>query len=281
MFRYLAFLPDPVAQRRLSDAAKLGCAPCEPEPVRFASDWREMHELALDWLAHLAVFDPYAAGELDVDSCAEFAEAFPSCPLFAYGAFPRRAEEDVFRLTKLGVRGIGTRGYEMPTALRLQLTEAMEHTVVGAVLAALEDRLTNDLARLLRHLLSRVHQPLSPAAAARLYHSHERTLRGHLRCAGLPPINSLIVWFRLLHAAHLLQDSARSIENVALRLEFASVNSFRNQLQRYAGVSPSELRVRGGFQYLLEEFCRRCGGPEDAGVEPIEQEIGARSSGRV
>jgi AraC-like DNA-binding protein len=274
MFRYLAFLPDPVAQRRLSDAAKLGCAPCEPEPVRFASDWREMHELALDWLAHLAVFDPYAAGELDVDSCAEFAEAFPSVAIFAYGAFPRHAERDVFRLTKLGVHGIAAREHDdTPSALRLCLTEAMEYTVVGAVLAALEDRLTAELVPLLRYLLSRVHQPLSPAASARFYHSDERTLRGHLRRDGLPPINSLIVWLRLLRAAHLLQDSARSIENVALRLEFASVNSFRNQLQRYAGVSPSELRVRGGFHFVLNKFRARCAGVENGGAESIEGEI--------
>lgn len=282
MPRYLAFLPDPAARARLVAAAKLGCKPWESEPVRFAANWSDMHDTALDWPAHLAVFDPYASGELDVESCAEFADNFPSLALFAYGRFRRQSENDLFQLYRTGVRGIAVRDFDASaTALRLHLTEAMEHTVVGVVLAALEDRLTPDLVPLLRYLLSRTHQPLCPADAARFHHSHERTLRGHLHCAGLPPINGLIVWLRLLRAAHLLQDSARSIENVALRLEFASVNSFRNQLRRYAGVSPSELRERGGFQYLLGEFCRQCGGSENRGAKPIKDEIGAKSSGRV
>ncbi|MBA4156555.1 MAG: hypothetical protein H0X65_03660 [Gemmatimonadetes bacterium] len=86
------------------------------------------------------------------------------------------------------------------------------------------------------------------------------------RVLRLPPIQKLITWIRLLHAAHLLQDLARSIENVTLRKEFACVNSFRNQLQRYAGMSPSHLRVRGGFQYLLNKFRARCAGVQDRGT---------------
>ncbi len=100
MLRCLAFLPDPAASRRLSAATALGDASSESASVRFAADWEEMNRLALREPAHVAVFDPYATGELDLRSCAEFAEAFPSIPMFAYGAFPGHFAEDVFQMAR-------------------------------------------------------------------------------------------------------------------------------------------------------------------------------------
>lgn len=97
-------------------------------------------------------------------------------------------------------------------------------------------------------------QPLTPADAARLYHGHANTLRVHLRAAGLPPLNQIIVWARLFRAAHLLGDPARAVESVAAALAYPSANALRNQLDRYAGLCPREVRAAGGLPALLQAF---------------------------
>jgi AraC-like DNA-binding protein len=88
-------------------------------------------------------------------------------------------------------------------------------------------------------------QPLDVRAAASLYCRHSSTLQRHLRAAGLPPLNQLIVWGRILHAASLLRGGHRSVDSVAAMLDFPSSSALRNQLRRYAAVRPIDLRDHG------------------------------------
>ncbi len=61
----------------------------------------------------------------------------------------------------------------------------------------------------------------------------------------------------LFQAAYRLGDTPRTVENVALSLGFASASALRNQLRRYAGVTPHELRPGASLEVLLEEFRER------------------------
>ena len=51
----------------------------------------------------------------------------------------------------------------------------------------------------------------------------------------------------------------RTIENVALTLDFPSVNAMRNQLRHYADLSPTEAREGGGLAVVLAAFRNRRG----------------------
>jgi AraC-like DNA-binding protein len=204
------------------------------------------------------MFDPYASGKLDLESVRLFHEQFPSVALLAYGDFARRSVRDTVRLVRIGAREIVIRGEE-DNRLKFQdlITAALAPSIIGGALTELGDLLPAHLVPLFRQLLSVTDRPLTPTAVARLYHRHPNTLREHLRAAGLPPVNKLIVWVHLFQAAYRLRDTPRSVENVALSLGFASASALRNQLQRYASVTPRELRAGDGLEVLLEEFRER------------------------
>jgi AraC-like DNA-binding protein len=217
-----------------------------------------MRQIALHSPAQVAIFDPYASGALDLESVAFFHEQFPSVALLAYGDFARRSVRDTVRLVRIGVREIVIRGEEdNPLQFQDLIAEALAHSLVGMVLAELRDLLPAHVVPLFRQLLSVADRPLTPSDVARLYHRHPNTLRESLRAAGLPTVNKLIVWMHLFQAAHRLRNTPRTVENVALSLGFPSASALRNQLQRYAGVTPHELRTGAGLDVLLQEFRAR------------------------
>ncbi|HEX7242207.1 MAG TPA: helix-turn-helix domain-containing protein, partial [Longimicrobiaceae bacterium] len=121
-------------------------------------------------------------------------------------------------------------------------------------LSLLERRMPPPLRDLLPRLLLEATECLTPGEVARRCHRHPKTLCAQLRSAGLPSLGKLVVWTRLVRACHFLQDAGRSVENVALVLGFASANSFRNQLLRYVGVRPTDLRRTGELHSLLLRF---------------------------
>jgi AraC-like DNA-binding protein len=143
---------------------------------------------------------------------------------------------------------------DAPHTLAELLDRALEYSMLVKALALLERRTPPSIRDLLPRLLFRTQDNLTPAQVARLCHCHPKTLRVHLRSAGLPSLAKLIVWTRLIRACHLLQDAGRSVESVALALGFASANGFRNQLLRYAGVRPTDLREMGNPRFLLARF---------------------------
>ena len=95
-----------------------------------------------------------------------------------------------------------------------------------------------------------------------------QTLAARLRAAGLPGPRALSIWCRLLLAAELLAGEGRTVDQVALTLDFASANAFRNLLRRYADLGPGDLRrdrgagLRQAFRDALEGRPR--GGKGDA-----------------
>ncbi len=270
MTNLLALLPDPVMRARIQAASKVHRPDAGVHQLCFADDWADAFRIARTSPPNILVFDPYASGELNADACASWAAAFPTTALFAYGDFDRSAAQDILRLASAGVRGVAARDVDDTPATLLALLEELPiDRVANDVVAVLGNRLTPETEALIRYLIQNVRLPLTPGTAARFYHRDTKTLREHLKKEGLPSIGKLIVWLRLLCAAHLLQDSACSVESVALSLGFSSVNSFRNQLRRSLGVCPTELRTRGGFEVVLNELSRRCNRPaRGATAEP-------------
>jgi AraC-like DNA-binding protein len=251
----LILLPDPIMRARLDTALRVDGGARADHHVR---NWAEMREVALRSHVHLAIFDPYASGALDLDSVALFHEQFPNLVLLGYGDFARRSVRDTVRLVRVGVWDIVVRGEEdSPLKLRDLVDEALAPSLDGGALSKLRDLLPAHLVPLFRQLLSVAYWPLTPTDVAKLYHAHPNTLRKHLQAAGLPTVEKLIVWMHLFQAAYRLGDTPRTVESVALSLGFASASALRNQLRRYAGVTPHELRPGASLEVLLEEFRER------------------------
>jgi AraC-like DNA-binding protein len=270
MVRVLALLPDTRARKRLAAALALRDRAWSSS-LGFASRWAEARTMACANATQMLVFDSYATGCFDGRPVAHFAEQFPSCVLVGYSQFPHGCARDVLVLSRAGVHEIATMDLDdAPTPLADLLDCALENGTLTKALLLLERRTPPAIRDLLPALLFRADGCLTPAEVARHCHCHPKTLRAHLRNAGLPSTGKLIVWTRLIHACHLLQDPGRSVERVALVLGFDSANNFRNQLLRYVGLRPTDLRERARVESVLERFQAALGpggGPKDGSSE--------------
>jgi AraC-like DNA-binding protein len=263
--RLLSLLPNPLLHARLERALAAGArrAPLQwsLHPVR---SWSELTaELRSEGVEAL-VADPYCdlrEGQgMDELRWTELAQRAPDVVVIAYGEFPRYPARDVLRLAAAGVHEVVTAGVDDDAASFYHLLAGAAAAVLARrVVSRLGERLDPRLARLFETMLGSVHLPLTPDDAARLYHAHPKTLNEHLRRSALPPLGQLITWCRLLRAAQLLGAPRVTLERTARRLSFPSAAALRAQLSRYLGVSPSELRKRGGAAWAADEFCRRCG----------------------
>lgn len=254
MVRVLALLPDVRAQKRLAAALALRDRAWSAS-LGFASRWDEVRTMAGADATQILVFDSYATGCFDGRSVAHFAGQFPSCVLVGYSQFPHGCACDVLALSRAGVREIATMDFDdAPTALADLLDYALENGTLTKALLLLERRTPPAIRDVLPTLLFRTNGGLTPSEIAHHCHCHPKTLRAHLRNAGLPSTSKLIVWTRLIHACHLLQDPGRSVERVALVLGFDSANNFRNQLLRYVGLRPTDLRERERVESVLARF---------------------------
>ena len=124
--------------------------------------------------------------------------------------------------------------------------DAETERLVLEVLAVLGPRLCPVPERLVGHCLARARRPLTVGDLADGVAVHRRTLGNWTRCAGLPAPAALISWCRLLTAAYLLRDRGRSVEEVALALDFGSGTALRSMLRRYTGLRTGEVRTQGG-----------------------------------
>jgi AraC-like DNA-binding protein len=253
----LSLLRDPVASARLRRAVELHVLSKSFHRIVFVDGWHEAETQAAELAPHVLVLDPFESGQHALSACARFHERFPSVALLPYGSFVGRTQQ-LLDLAALGVQTVVSRDEDDdPVSFSELLGIVLARNVAGAVLLELGGVVPVPLEPVMRRLLLGAHHRLSPSEVSMLAHRHVNTLREHLRAAGLPPVNKLIVWCRLFHAGNLLADRERSVENVAYTLDFPSPSALRNQLGRYAGMTPQEVRARGGLRAVVARFLER------------------------
>ena len=71
--------------------------------------------------------------------------------------------------------------------------------------------------------------------------------------AGTIPVTAreLLTWGRLIAVSMRIADPAVTISRVADELAFASPSALRNLLQRYARLTPTELRRAGSTEHMV------------------------------
>lgn len=254
----IAILLDDTARMRLDRALDSSRSSSPPHDLRVVASWSAAREVAAKLPPQLAIFDPYTSGVFAVDECTAFRKDHPAVALLPYGDFARRPVRDVLSLARMGVDELVVRNEDDSLcAFRERIDRALRYAFPGQVLRELEDLIPPTLTPFLHQLVAVAERSACPREAARLYHRHPNTLREHLRRARLPPVNKLIVWARLFHAAHLLGSSRRSVDSVALVLSFPSATAMRNQIQRYTGITPQQIRSRGGLPCVIAAFRER------------------------
>jgi AraC-like DNA-binding protein len=80
---------------------------------------------------------------------------------------------------------------------------------------------------------------------------HRKTLVNHCAQAEFLSPHELLCWCRLAVAGELMASTVRTIESIALQLDFPSDTSLRNMMKRYTGLKASEVRERGGAKCVV------------------------------
>ena len=250
---------------------RLRAAVGERYAVEACGDWAGLTRACEGRPVQLAVVDLYADGAPNFERLRVLKRRFPTLALVAYVTPSGERARDLFDAGRVGVEGL----------LLADVDDDAE-----SLLATLERAQARGLTSLLRSALAargepvrplvrdavlasvvRAHERLTPTALARLLAVPSRVLSRRLAEAGMPAPNKLLTWGRLLVAARLLEDSARSADGVALALAFPSGSAFRNTSQRYLSATPGEIRSRGGAAWVIERFLGASPGATGAGED--------------
>jgi AraC-like DNA-binding protein len=182
-------------------------------------------------------------------------EGFPSVPVVAYCSLTPETSREILSLARAGVNDLILRGVDdVGVALRTVITTAQEHCGAKHVLDVIAPLVPPSVLPFLRYCLEHSRQTLTVADVAAALGVHRKTLVDRLATAGLPTPSAMIAWCRLTMVARLLEDPARSVEQIALLLDFSSAPALRNMLKRYTGLSPREVRENGGLRCVLHAF---------------------------
>jgi len=215
-------------------------------------DWTELRRVCELQPVFMSVFDLYAGGGLGLESIRQLRRLYPRLITVAY--LPVVGPEnlhDLFDAGRAGIDGLVLAERDDAADRFAALLEQAEARSVASKLRLV----FADVPPLVRDAIlisvTRGHERLTPDVLARALSLGRRALVRRLGDAGFPPPRRLITWGRLILAAQLLEDPLRSADAVAAALNFPSGSSFRNTCQRYLSSTPSQLRARGGAEYVI------------------------------
>ncbi|MBT8397853.1 MAG: helix-turn-helix transcriptional regulator [Gemmatimonadetes bacterium] len=161
----------------------------------------------------------------------------------------------LFRLGKAGIRG-----------LEVLPIQEMGHGLTRAVARAGEDGATSLVMRGLSPLLPRregkiaflamdsVHRRWSAEEVADEVGLTRPYLSECFKRVGLPSLGHFLLWVRLFHASHWLEEPGRTGESVGRQLEYSSGAAFRRALKLYTGATPTAIREGGGLGFVFNRF---------------------------
>ncbi|MFL5574366.1 MAG: helix-turn-helix domain-containing protein [Gemmatimonadaceae bacterium] len=258
-------------QARLRDGLR------ERAPVRFVSRCREVaHAVAEGAVAATVLELRDADGTPTAPTIRQLRAAFPRTPVLALApGGSAAAGHELVAAVQAGANGIILEGVEdAGVALLDALDHAEDECVARLVMAELWSLLPDEARPVVEFCLTQARRPLAVDEVAAALGMCRRTLGRRLRRAGLPSPLAVIGWCRLLVAARVMEERGRTLEQVALRLQFPGAASLRNMLARYTALRPREVRENGGLRCVLFAFRRVIeAGRRAARDEPDEPEV--------
>jgi AraC-like DNA-binding protein len=261
----LALLRDREGVARLTEAlrpGKLGAPPHAGAAVRCVDRIDELLEALAARPYALVVAD---ARDADGVSTAEairiVRDRFPAVVVVGYARVKPGMSADVLALARAGVHELVVGGVDdMVAALRTALGSAAHRWTADRLVTELAEVVGPIALPLLRYCLEQPDRAPTVPDIARALGTSRQTLSARLRAVGLPSPRDLAVWCRLLLAAQLLATSGRTVDEVALTLDFPSANGLRNMLRRHSGFGIAEARA-GGVTLVLDAFRRTVAAP--------------------
>jgi len=225
-------------------------------PVHCVSDVAGARDALLHRDVQVAIFEPHlATGESSRALLDDSADSFPSVPIICMVSRLHVNPDELLHVARSTVHAIlFEEDRRFPLLVRRSLTEAAtrhrNEFVWGSIATMTPARVRPIVAYGLKH----GHQALTVDGVARALGMHRKTLAERCSIAGTLPPQQVLGWCRLLASAVLLADRRRVVDHIALELDFPSGAAFRNQLKRYTGLSPAELRAKGAIAEMSRQF---------------------------
>ena len=224
-----------------------------------ATTWAELRALVSDRSVHAALIEP-------TDQNGETADAFlrhlrvlkPWLPVLGYCHTGPSGAREIVAMMRAGVEDVILRDVDDSAAsLRRLLADAEHARIAKHAFERLKPHIAPSAASLLAACLTLAHAPATVDQLALHLGVHRKTLVNRAAAARLPSPGSLISWCRLIHAAYLLRRADRTVEQVALMLEYGSGTALRLMFRRYLGAHASAVRALGGSDYVLARLVER------------------------
>jgi AraC-like DNA-binding protein len=186
---------------------------------------------------------------------AQVNDSLPAVPILGYCEVGLRRGGEAVALIRAGVHDIVLRGVDDGAlALRDAVVGASHSTAANRVITALRPLVHSSILPLLEHCLSFGRRGITVASAAVALGVHRKTLVNLCARSKLPPPAILLGWCRLFLVAALLERKSYTVERIAHELEYPSSTALRNAIRRYVGVTATQVRERGGLQFVLDHF---------------------------
>ena len=247
-----ALVKDPVSRARLTDALR------NDATVRNCERLVEVLALVEQGLATMVVLEHRDYdGNPALPAVRRLRDEYPSVPVVMYLPMAAVASGALMEYARAGVNQLVFQGMDdFRTSLRSAVNAALDQVSAGALAADLESLSPSAIVPFSRYCLEHARRNITVEEVATAMGVHRKTLVDRLKAARLPSPRAMIGWCRLLMAARLLDDPGRTVEQVALKLDFASGTALRNMFKRYTGLRTTEVRENGGVRCLLHAFKR-------------------------
>jgi AraC-like DNA-binding protein len=184
--------------------------------------------------------------------------AHPALPIIGYCHAGFEHSRDILDLGVAGAHELLFHGIDdSGVALRGVLAAATQACAAAQVLSAIAPDIPDALLPMFEFCLAYPERATSVQVVAQVLGVHRKTLVNYCAQASLPPPGAVLAWCRLLLVGHFLETPGRTVEGIALRVEFASATALRNMLRRYTGLRPQQVRECGGLRCVVDAFRRR------------------------
>jgi AraC-like DNA-binding protein len=188
----------------------------------------------------------------------QLAAAHPAMPIVGYCHAGYEHSRDILELASAGAHELLFHGVDdSGVALRGVLTSASQACAATQIMRAIASDIPAVLLPMFEFCLAYPERATSVQAVAHVLGVHRKTLVNYCAQASMPPPGAILAWCRLLLVGHFLETPGRTVEGIALRVEFASATALRNMLRRYTGLRPQQVRERGGLCCVVDAFRRR------------------------
>jgi AraC-like DNA-binding protein len=188
---------------------------------------------------------------------AQIRERFPTLPIVIFVSLEASDVHELAHVPELRATAVVIRAYDdLAAEVLAAIRTVPEHPAEVKILETVHRHAPRGLVTLFDFLAHAAVHPITVEQASKGVRVPRSTLNDQLERANLPPMERLIGWMRLLHAAWKLDGNGCTVDSVANELQFKSGSALRHMVKRYTGRTPSEIWSIGGFTYLLSQFER-------------------------